>query len=571
MASSALQARINAFEALSTASNKTVPFAVSRSPQNLLESPISPTVTSIHPIIPSTPSTPAKSLSSSPSPSPPSLGRKTSSIDLKDWVVDDGPIPYVPRQKPRVGPKPGVGPNGTTPRHVSDSVLPSSSSTITPLINFESSPPPPRPVPPLPPRKSSYNSLKSVSPSNSSTSSLAARSPNNVSTPLPPSLSRNHSDSLTVDHTYPPLSKLGISIPSRSKDGLGHVPASSISSFHSVSLSSDGGTDPTTPGSICNHLSTYPMDREDHEHETGREPDAVSLDESYENVSPSSAMSPSVSITHDWEHFIRLPSEPPKLPQRPKPVVSHSSSPPRTASPRQISPRTTPKLPPPPPPPFRPRVPSSRTSVASPTASASASDRSSIISTSTSYTSMSVSATSTQKPSAKPSQLSRPTPAPAVARWRYERVFNGNILAQRHARTGTRSPPSARKPRQAAGWRGLSVDLITNPEEIMTMGKPSQKNIAAEPIEEEVGADERLDGETVRRIWLLSKLEREKLKVIWEECDPAGIGTLDRDSFVKGMWRIDEELRKAQLRRSSPSSLYRVRRLKPTSTKPILR
>ena len=31
-----------------------------------------------------------------------------------------------------------------------------------------------------------------------------------------------------------------------------------------------------------------------------------------------------------------------------------------------------------------------------------------------------------------------------------------------------------------------------------------------------------------------------------KECDTAGRGSLDREAFVKGMWRIDEELRKAQ-------------------------
>jgi len=51
----------------------------------------------------------------------------------------------------------------------------------------------------------------------------------------------------------------------------------------------------------------------------------------------------------------------------------------------------------------------------------------------------------------------------------------------------------------------------------------------------------------VRRIWTLSKLDRAVLKSIWAECDPEGMGTLDRESFVKGMWRIDEELRRAQM------------------------
>lgn len=32
------------------------------------------------------------------------------------------------------------------------------------------------------------------------------------------------------------------------------------------------------------------------------------------------------------------------------------------------------------------------------------------------------------------------------------------------------------------------------------------------------------------------------------ECDPAGTGALDLEGFIHGMWRIDEELRRAQWR-----------------------
>ncbi|KAI0707740.1 hypothetical protein C8Q76DRAFT_746093 [Earliella scabrosa] len=532
MASSAVKARIHAFETMQ-ASNGTV---VPRSPPDLLETPISPTATNISPILPSSPSTPLRSMPPSPSPSPPNLGRKTSLIDLKDWVVDDGPLPYVPRQKPPVARKPPpLGHNvKPTPRHVS---------------------PKTRAAPPLPPRKPSYSSLKSASPSNSSSSSLARK----TSQP-PPIPIATRSDSLTVDHTYPPLSKLGINIPSR------HVPASSISSFHSVSLSSDGGTDPTTPGtanSFSNHVATFPIDREDFDQDRGslREPDTVSLDESFENLSVTSAVSPSVSsVSQDWEIYPhkRAP-DPPKLPQRPtKPPSSASTSP-------RLSPLLVPKRDgPPPPPPPRSRPPSSRNSLAS-TSAASTSDRSSILSTATSRTSISTRSTTTPKPTS--AQLTRPTPVPPAARKRYEAVFNGNVIAARRVERA-KSPPPNRKPRQAAGWRGLSVDLITNPEEIAsTSGTASQR----ESVEEDVGADERLDGETVREIWKLSRLERATLRVIWMECDPAGTGSLDRDGFVRGMWRIDDELRKAQMHRHLTPRLY-VRQPKPSHVaKPILR
>ena len=470
---------------------------VSRSPPDLLETPISPTATSISPMVPSTPSTPLKSMPPSPSPSPPNLGRKTSLIDLKDWVVDDGPLPYVPRQKPPVarkppplGPKPGQ-------RHVSDSVV---RKPPPPLISLDS-PPKARAAPPLPPRKPSYTSLRSASASNSSSSSLP-RSPNQGTPPLP-TTTRSSSDSLTVDHTYPPLSKLGINIPSR------HAQASSISSFHSVSLSSDGGTDPATPGtanSFSHHVATYPVDREDFDQDRGslREQDAVSLDESFENLSMTSAVSPSISsVSYDWEVYAhkRAP-EPPKLPQRPsKPPASAPTSP-------RHSPLLVPKRDGPPPPPPRSRPPSSRNSLAS-TSAASQSDRSSILSTATSRTSVSTRSTTTPKP--KMAQLTRPTPVPPAARKRYEAVFNGNVIAARQVERA-KSPPPGRKSRQAAGWRGLSVDLITNPEEITSNAGLSARG---DPAEEEVGAEERLDGSTVRAIWKLSRLERATLRVIW--------------------------------------------------------
>lgn len=53
------------------------------------------------------------------------------------------------------------------------------------------------------------------------------------------------------------------------------------------------------------------------------------------------------------------------------------------------------------------------------------------------------------------------------------------------------------------------------------------------------------------------------------ECDPSGTGSIDREAFVQGMWRIDEELsRKAIARRTrvapvpprKPHVPYAVRR-----------
>ncbi|KAG6862074.1 hypothetical protein C0995_007204 [Termitomyces sp. Mi166 len=284
--------------------------------------------------------------------------------------------------------------------------------------------------------------------------------------PLPP---RKHS--LPVDHTYPPLD-------SRSR----HAPASSVSSFHSVSLSSD--TDPATPDSI-------PIS-----------PDSISLHDSYEEIST------------------------PKLP--------HNS----------------PIRRPPPPPPDR-----------SP-------DRSSILSTTTSYSSSS--------PSSTHLRVKRPTPVPPAARIRYDAVFTANIIQQRRAeqqkarqKPPLLSPEQARgAQRRAAGWRGLSVDLLTD---VPLPGSASSKD------DEVVGPTDRLEGRFVKPIWRRSRLGRRTLGEIWNECDPEGTGSLTRDQFAKAMWRIDEELRRAQvqaLKSTSTGSLGSLRTFKPPplpKNKPILR
>lgn len=91
----------------------------------------------------------------------------------------------------------------------------------------------------------------------------------------------------------------------------------------------------------------------------------------------------------------------------------------------------------------------------------------------------------------------------------------------------------------------------------------------------EWGKDDRLEGVVVRRIWMCSNLNREKLRAIWydlvsilpfhifslslpwvlmpffvvyrNDCEGSDSGSLDVDAFAKAMWRIDEELRKARL------------------------
>ncbi|PCH37914.1 hypothetical protein WOLCODRAFT_161150 [Wolfiporia cocos MD-104 SS10] len=548
MAPSTLQARINAFESLNNTRNAP---HVSRSPPSLLDSPISPAVTAnFRPIAP-------RPAAHSPSPSPPNLGRKTSLIDLQDWVVDDGPTPST-RQKPFVSPKPRTQTIPiTSPRHAADPVLPNA-----PLINFEPSPPDAtsRPAPPLPPRKPSYSSLKSVSTTTTaSTSSSVPRSPVGPPAPLPPRKPPPR-DKLTVDHTYPPPGTLGLTTSPR------HVPVSSISSFHSVSLD-DGVNEPPSPA-LPPRLNTTL---------TERDFDTASLAESFENVSVASGISPAVSLPpHDWDVF-RPRSEPPKLPQRPQkansllqpagvPSTSKVTSP-RATGVRKLPPQAVP---------YRARIPPSRTSSTSTngsTASRAPSERASNRNTIASYAHM-----QTTKPSPTPAPVptpkaTRPTPVPPAARSRYEELFDRNVLHQSQAesRLSAKSPPpEVARARKAAGWRGLSVDLLTNPDLAADSGSIPGGDF---------GADARLSGEIVARIWRCSRLERSKLKTIWSECDPRGVGTLDREAFVKGMWRIDEELRRDQVQKQRLSSVlgrhgsrgYVRTGMVPTQTKIILR
>ncbi|KAH7918535.1 hypothetical protein BV22DRAFT_1076149 [Leucogyrophana mollusca] len=550
MPSATLQSRIKAFEALSgpqassststTAFTYPSPSAVaatkagkySTSSASLLETPISPTANSFRPIAPFAP---PRSSSRSPSPSPPNLGRKTSLIDLGDWVVDDGPVQSNSQHTQSGNGKHlnGLRAFSRTPPYRKP--IPSSS---TPLINFES---PPKPRPPLPPRKPSYNSGDVPHGDSGATLRPPARS-----------------DSVTIEHTYPPSGSNGFG-----SARLGHAPASSVSSFHSVSLSSDGGT-------ADSNIKVPALSRD-----KDTEAETASLAESFENISVTSAVSPSTAPTLAFNWDLAMASaakrEPPKLPQRPgskSPVtgpVPRSVS--RSASASSSSTSTTTARRPPPPPPTRPKPPSSRTSLAS--TSASASDRSSILSMATTTSRTSISTRNSAQLAHKSSALMRPTPVPPAARTRYEAVFVGCVLSRRKAEKSAAAkpallaPPIPKKSRQAAGWRGLSVDLITNPEDHPILGSGKDKEVEdSEDEEAVVGQDEKLGGRIVKLIWSASKLDRGKLRDIWNDCDQSSSGYLDRDAFVKGMWRIDEELRRAQLsRRTSALSAASTQRI----------
>lgn len=163
---------------------------------------------------------------------------------------------------------------------------------------------------------------------------------------------------------------------------------------------------------------------------------------------------------------------------------------------------------------------------------------------------------------------------PLEARVRYDAVFDANVRAREKAkRSGSLlSPLSAFEPgsgmkrgmRQNAGWRGLSVDLITDPDAAGEKEKGEKYGGWKGEQEPPVDRDARLEGSVVKMIWTKSRLEKSVLRNIWYgssilhtfelllthtlyrmECDPTAKGSLDREAFALGMWRIDTELEKA--------------------------
>jgi len=315
MPSASLQDRIKAFETLGASPPRGNGTYHSSTYPSILEEPISPQAKSISTIAPFTP---PHSISGSPSPSPPNLGRKSSLIDLKDWIVDDGPLP-LPQPHPNSKHMNGKPATNDGIARKSREWNGHASANAAPLINLES-PPIPKSVkrPPLPSRKPSYPSLTTAN-------NYALRPP-------------GRSDSLTVEqHTYPPFSN-------GSHNGPGHVPASSVSSFHSVSLSSDGGSE--TRGEQA-HIAIFPIDREN----SGGSGDTNSLDESFENVSSTCAVSPTTASTlaFDWGEAMSKAKQmaPPRLPQRPSPKPSSNVSLPLIKSPPPRSAPTSPKTSPP--------------------------------------------------------------------------------------------------------------------------------------------------------------------------------------------------------------------------------
>ena len=292
---------------------------------------------------------------------------------------------------------------------------------------------------------------------------------------------------MTVEHTYPPLSTTS----------RGHAHASSTSSFHSVSLS-DGGTDGGRPSTEAPLPPPRPPGQQE-----DTEPDTASNDDSFSFVSSTTISSPSHSsmASHDWDKDIGNDSQ--ILPERLKSAISTplAAPLPRISSlaagevSRTPSRESSRRAPPPPPRP-RPRPP----------ASVKSADTSDVSSTFSDHT-LSSRTTNSAQP-----QLSRPTPVPPAARQRFEKLFDDNLNAQRKQLKSKLSPglivPTPGRATSSAlrkGWRGLSVDLITNPEN-------SQSPIDAnKPLD----LEKKLNGRVVKLIWSQSKLDRSKLRVIW--------------------------------------------------------
>ncbi|KAL0581107.1 hypothetical protein V5O48_000896 [Marasmius crinis-equi] len=446
------------------------------------------------------------------------------------------------------------------------------------------------------------------------------------SPPMPPKITPlipPKPGSLTVQqHTYPPGRR-------------GHAPSSSISSFHSVSLSDD---DRSTAETADTHFTGF-----------SENASQTSLDDSsFENVSTTESIANPISakqLAVDWEKHIatntsyNFKPRPPKLPQRPgvkspPPVITSGIHPQRSASTSSSSSGSSRTKPAP------SLTSSTSTVILSPSSPANPSPTPIHSSVSESWTLTSPNPTSApsspppsqnppyspylrrttsnssfnsinkQKPPPPPipkskpdisggitnlkrrlsqastASTSRPTPAPATARRRYEAVFDENVRQSRRAkreRMKTRalererenllslgngekparlSPEQARKTRNSsAGWRGLSIDLVTGEKGGESKDK-GMFNGSDEDDERPVGANERLEAGLVKIIWSRSRLPKERLKEIWTECDSTHVGSLDKASFITGMWRIDEELRKAQ---RDPTK-YMDMKLPPVST-----
>lgn len=439
--STSLQARITAFENLSSNPKLAVPSPPKHQRQQLSKITPGPHLLDGDPTSPtsdSLASIPALQPSLNPprSSSPPVLGRKSSLIDFSELsasvrLKNDTPLsPY------------GTDSASFTP------------SFLDPLQKPQVPPRPHSQIPPLPPRKASQNSLKN-SPTLKGVSNLPIRS-----SPISIASSRlSYSESL-LD---PPTSTHPAS--NSSDDSIRHLPASSISSFQSVSLSSGGIHTPEE-----------------------------SLDGSYEAVSSTAATSPITESQSSPMNKLRAPKSGLYL------VKSslHESSPLEPSS--TFSRRQAPPLPPKPHLPNTPRL-----------------------------------------SSGEPSLLRR-VPIPTNARRRYDALFDRHMSL-------------SQKSHSTSGWRGPSFDLLTGIDIDDSNELPHNIGLSG-PIVKSVWKCSKLPNSFLREIWCdlqLLSFELTLMSLYRNECDPNHTGSLNKDAFALGMWRIDEALRIRQQSRGLTS------------------
>jgi hypothetical protein len=110
-------------------------------------------------------------------------------------------------------------------------------------------------------------------------------------------------------------------------------------------------------------------------------------------------------------------------------------------------------------------------------------------------------------------------------RARYDVLFVANVRAHAPSKSQKLPPPVPK--RQNAGWRGLSIDIDMVAG---TYAAPAQtKSIStAAP---EPAPDARLDGRIVRKIWLKSGLDAQRLRDIW--CVIISIHIIEKDAEKK--------------------------------------
>jgi hypothetical protein len=110
-------------------------------------------------------------------------------------------------------------------------------------------------------------------------------------------------------------------------------------------------------------------------------------------------------------------------------------------------------------------------------------------------------------------------------------IQRGKVLNTKDLKTNAQlGPPAETRNRRAAGWRGLSVDLITGVEEFVGLSPPAllpqttpvnrngdleMDNNNTENVSSAVGSDAKLEGPIVKFIWKKSGLESTRLAEIW--------------------------------------------------------